>query len=120
MSVALARVPANAVVPWTILSFVMRVETTELKLQLEELIRQFQKLRDELTPIVAQLETLEYKIEPLLEETLVFQANLVPLWDDTYNLCGDAQCDGSCHVCSDGEYLDEYDEGEKYCRRGRR
>lgn len=116
----MARVPANARVPWTILSFVMKIETNDLKPSLEELIRQFQKLRDELTPLIAQLNDLHQKLEPLLDETLIFQANLVPLWDDTYNLCGRTSCKGNCAICRDGEYLDEVDEGEKYCRRGRR
>lgn len=120
MSVALARVPATACVPWTILSFVMKLEKDELKPQLEDLIRQFERLRDELVPLVLQLQELLQKMEPLLEETLTFQANLVPLWDDTYNLCGRASCNGTCHICLDGEYMDEVDEGEKYCRRGRR
>lgn len=120
MSVATARVPANAHVPWTILSFVLRVESADLKPPLEDLIRQFARLRDELAPLVAQLQDLARKIEPLVEETLVFQANLVPLWDDSYNLCGRTRCKGTCAICLDGEYLDEVDDGEKYCRRGRR
>ncbi len=119
MSIATARVPAHARVPWTILSFVLKVEKDELKPQLEELIRQFQRLREELVPLINQLQDLNRKIEPLVEETLEFQANLVPLWDDTYNLCGRASCKGTCSVCRDGEYLDEVDEGEKYCRRRR-
>ncbi len=120
MSVAIARVPAHARVPWTILSFVMKIERDDLKPQLEELIRQFQRLQDELTPLIAKLQEIDTKVAPLLEETLTFQANLVPLWDDTYNLCGRRSCKGNCAICLDGEYLDEVDEGEKYCRRGRR
>lgn len=119
MSVATARVPTGARVPWTILSFVLRVESADLKPPLEELIRQFARLHDDLPPLVAQLEDLHRKFDSLLEEILVFQSNLVPLWDDTYNLCGRKACRGTCAICLDGEYLDEVDEGEKYCRRRR-
>jgi hypothetical protein len=119
MAVALARVPAHVRVPWTILTFVLKVESCDLKPQLEELIRQFQRLKDDLVPLIGQMQEIAQKIEPLVEETLTFQANLVPLWDDTYNLCGRTSCKGNCPICLDGEYLDEVDEGEKYCRRRR-
>lgn len=120
MSVAMARVPATARVPWTILTFVLRVESADLKPPLEDLRRQFEALREDLVPLIAQLEDLGRKMEPLLEETLIFQANLVPLWDDSYNLCGRASCKGNCAICLDGEYDGEEDYTEKYCRRGRR
>jgi hypothetical protein len=119
MAVALARVPAHVRVPWTILTFVLKVESSDLNPQLEDLIRQFQRLKDDLVPVRDQLEELERKGVPLLEEVLTFQANIVPVWDDTYNLCGRASCAGNCAVCLDGEYLGEVDEGEKYCRRRR-
>ena len=120
MSVATARVPVNATVPWTILSFVMKIEKDEMKPQLEELIRQFQRLRDELVPLTLYLEELQAKMVPLIEETLIIKENMTPLWDDSYNLCGRKSCRGNCPVCLDGEYIDEVDVGEKYCRRGRR
>jgi len=119
MAVALARVSAHTRIPWTILTFVLKVESQDLKPQLEDLIRQFQRLKDELAPVIEQLQEIGQKIEPLVEETLTFQANLIPLWDDTYNLCGRASCKGNCSVCLDGEYLDEVEDQEKYCRRRR-
>lgn len=116
----MARVPASARVPWTILTFVLRVESADLKPPLEELTRKFQTLLEELAPLITELEDLGRKIQPLLEETLTFRANLTPLWEDNYNLCGDPQCDGDCRVCQEGEYDGEEEYTEKYCRRGRR
>ncbi len=120
MSTALARVPPTARVPWTILSFVMKLEKDELKPQLEELIRQFKRLHEEVAPLIAELQELDRKFQPLVEETLTFRANITPVWDDSYNLCGRSSCDGLCSVCLDGESMFDIDDDEKYCRRGRR
>lgn len=120
MSVALAYVPAHTRVPWTILSFVLRVETNDLVPQLERLAQDFQRLQQDLVPLNDQLDILAAQVVPLLEEARAFQATLAPVWDDTYNLCGRASCNGRCVICREGEFLDEVDEGEKYCRRGRR
>lgn len=120
MSVACARVPATTPIPWPILSFVMRVESIDITLQMRELIRDLIRVRDDVQTLVAQLEDLEATSQRLLESTLVVSAEMTPLWDDSYSLCGDARCDGTCPVCVNGEYVDEVDEGEKYCRRGRR
>lgn len=112
MSIAVARVPAHAHVPWTILTFVLKVETPDLVPPLETLAHDFQRLRDELVPLIAELDRLVVEIASLWEETQAFQTLLVPLWDDTYSLCGRASCPGTCVLCREGE-------GETYCRRRR-
>jgi hypothetical protein len=114
------RVKSTTPIPWTILPLVLRIETKELCPTIEALAIQCNDLLIEVSPLILQLESLHGKIDRLLERILVFQQELVPIWDDTYNLCGDPTCDGTCMVCEDGEYDGEDDVAEKYCRRGRR
>jgi hypothetical protein len=118
--VAFARVPENAKVNWNILLMVLRIEWQTIKPELDRLCETMRVLHEETEEIVGKLEDLHTKIEPLLQQSLELKNETAPLWEDTYNLCGNSRCSGNCVVCLDGEedYEDDYE--EKYCRRGRR
>ena len=117
---ASAHVPQRASVKWNILALTMRIETEDLKPQLEKLIEDMIVFKDELTPLINKLERLYEKVKPLMEKAEDIKADATPIWTDDYNLCGDPECDGDCRVCQEGEYDGEEDYTEKYCRRGKR
>lgn len=118
--VAFARVPENAKVSWNILLMVLRIEWQTIQPELERIHKHIQTLHEETTAILEKLEDIHAKIEPLLQQTLELKKETAPLWEDTYNLCGNSRCSGNCVVCLDGEEDYEEDYTEKYCRRGRR
>lgn len=120
MAVAVARVPASAVVSWIILHVVMRSESEEVIPELERLTTEIRALCDTTTEVLQHMESLFLKLPPLLAEVENLQKDLVPVWDDSYNLCGNPECFGDCRVCQEGEEDYEEDYTEKYCRRGRR
>jgi hypothetical protein len=120
MAVAAARVLHDAKVPWEILEMVIRIEGETFKPQVETLCAKMKALRDDYIQIQATLTDLATKVDQLLAEALELQEETAPLWDDSYNLCGDPRCKGDCRVCQEGEYDGEEDTTEKYCRRGKR
>ena len=120
MAVALAKVPEKAVVAWNILLLVLRTEGEILRPELEQIIERLKVLREETMAIIQTVEDLQATLDPILEKTLELKKETEPLWEDSYNLCGNPHCAGDCTVCLEGEedYEDDYE--EKYCRRGRR
>lgn len=121
MAVADARVPSTCThIPIGILAMAMRIETEAFVAETMELITLFQLAIEQVQALRNGMEELETKLNKSIDfvERLVKETE--PVWDDNYNLCGDASCDGTCMVCQDGEYLGEDDVDEKYCRRGKR
>lgn len=121
MAVAVARVPSTCThIPIGILALAMKVETEAFVAETAELITLFGLAIEGVQEIRARLVDLETKVTKSLDFVGRLVAETEPLWDDSFNLCGDSACDGTCMVCQDGEYLGEEDVDEKYCRRGRR
>ena len=120
MAFVSVRVLDDAKVQWQILEMVIRIEGETFKPQAETLCAKMKALRDDYNQIQATLTDLATKVDQLLAEALELQEETAPLWEDSYNLCGDPRCGGDCHVCRDGEEDYEDDYTEKYCRRGRR
>jgi hypothetical protein len=120
MAFATVRVPLEAKVSWEILEMALRIEGETIRPQLETLCTDLLALQDEYKQIQATLTDLATKVDQLLAEALELQEETAPLWDDSYNLCGDPRCKGDCRVCQEGEYDGEEDTTEKYCRRGKR
>ena len=120
MSFAVARVPLDAKVTWEILDMVLRIEGETFKPQVEALCTEITSLHDEIKEMQKTLSDLATKVDQLLSEALELQEETAPLWEDSYNLCGDPRCHGDCHICQDGEGDYEEDYTEKYCRRGKR
>lgn len=120
MAFATLRVPLNATVPWEILDLVIRIEGESFIPQVETLRAELMALREDIKQIQETLTDLATKVDQLLVDALELQAETAPLWDDSYNLCGDPRCEGDCRVCQEGEEDYEDDYTEKYCRRGRR
>lgn len=120
MSVAVAKVPENAVVAWNILLLVLRTEGEILKPELERIIESLRVLHEETNSVIQTMEELQAKVDPILERTLELKNDTTPLWEDNYSLCGNPRCIGDCAVCLDGEEDYEEDYTEKYCRRGKR
>ncbi len=120
MSVSVAKVPEKAVVTWNILLLALRIEGEILKPELERIQKELRVLQDETTAAIQTVKDLQAKVDPILEKTLELKHDTAPLWEDTYNLCGNPHCTGDCTVCLEGEedYEEEYT--EKYCRRGKR
>lgn len=120
MAIVFARVPATAIVKWNILAMVMRTESEELTPELHRLVDELKILGEEVSTMVHEMEKLRGNIDPLLRKVEALKQDTMPLWDDSYNLCGDPKCYADCRVCQEGEEDYEEDYGEKYCRRGRR
>lgn len=120
MSLIEVRVSIRASIPWNILARVMRFESNLVCPVLTDLTTRCQDLLIEVSPLIFQLESLGRKIDGLTKRIDAFREELTPLWDDSYNLCGDSTCTGECTVCTDGEYDGDEDSPEKYCKRGRR
>lgn len=120
MATLTVRVAVTRPIPMNIFALAMRIETAYVVAQLTPLLASLTELRKDVAALSKRCDILldraqqtERRAEDLVQDTL-------PIWTDTYNLCGDARCDGTCLVCADGEYLGEEDVDEKYCRRGRR
>jgi hypothetical protein len=120
MAFAAVRVPFDARVSWEILDMVIRVEGETFRPQVEQLCADIKALREDYKQIQDTLTDLATKVDQLLAEALELKEETAPLWDDSYNLCGDPRCDGDCRVCQEGEYDGEEEYTEKYCRRGKR
>jgi hypothetical protein len=107
-------------VSWNILVLVLRIEWETIGPELERIHEHLRMLHDDVVTALEKIETLQVKIEPLLQRVLELKNDTAPLWEDTYSLCGNPRCHGTCTVCQEGEedYVDDYE--EKYCRRGRR
>lgn len=114
-----ARVPERAPIPFRILAMAMRMDREWMDEKANAYIAEAEALQAEVSDLTGRLVNLETKIAATMEKALTLLENVTPVWDDSYNLCGDPGCDGDCHVCQDGEYIEE-DHTEKYCRRGRR
>jgi hypothetical protein len=114
------RLSLRCTIPIHILAMAMRIESQYFLSHVSPLVDSFEELHTEILALLDkyhnlcdQIGTAQTEVETLLSDTQ-------PVWTDTYNLCGDATCDGMCTVCWDGEYLGEEHHVEKYCRRGRR
>lgn len=120
MAFATVRVPLTAAVSWEILDLVIRIEGETVRPQLETLCAEFKALREDIAHIQETLTDLATKVDQLLANALELKEETAPLWDDSYNLCGNPACEGDCRVCQEGEEDYEDDYTEKYCRRGKR
>ena len=107
-------------IPVDILPLVFRFETARFVPVVKALLTDLISLRLEVLGLCTELESLgedigrcQHTVDLLIEDT-------TPLWDDTYRLCGDPDCDGGCRVCLEEESFLDDDATEKYCRRGRR
>ena len=120
MAFATARPLSDARIDWTILAMVLRVEGEFIRPQLETLVTDLTTLQTEIQTLHETLSDLALKVDHLLVEATRLVEDTQPLWDDSYNLCGNPQCDGDCRVCQEGEYDGEEEYVEKYCRRGKR
>jgi hypothetical protein len=118
--VALARVPENAKVNWNILVMVLRIEWESIKPELERIAEDLRVLHEETLSMIRSMEDIQAKLDPIFERTMELKNDVTPLWEDTYNLCGNSRCQGDCTICLDGEEDYEEDYTEKYCRRGKR
>ena len=120
MAVAVARIPATARVNWIILHMVMRLESEDINPELEHIARVAESFCGDTSCVLTAIEELLEDLTYLLTKTETLKADTTPVWEDTYNLCGDPRCDGECRICQEGEYDGDEWESEKYCRRGRR
>ena len=120
MAFAVARVLPNANVPWTILAMVLKTEGETFRPALATLTDELIALRAEVATLHDTLIDLATKVDQCLAAATDLVKETEPLWDDSYNLCGNPRCDGGCRVCQEGEYDGEEEYVEKYCRRGRR
>lgn len=107
-------------VPMGILALAMRLETIYFVKQLTPVIEELSGMRKDVSDLLKRCEILGERVERLQHRTEDLISDIQPLIADFYNLCGDPDCDGSCLVCCDGEYLGEEESYEKYCKRGRR
>jgi hypothetical protein len=117
MMVSIARVPAAARVSWQILELTMRIESEAIRPTLLQLSRALEELHADILEMTTRLDALVSDVDPVLQDALTLKADTQ--LEDTYNLCGDARCDGYCRTCQAGEDDYETAETEKYCRRRR-
>ena len=115
-----ARVPERKAIPLCILAMAMRIDREWMEEQCGNLIQEIEEARAGIPEILQEYERIEAKIAGALKRAETLVEETTPVWDDSYNLCGDPECDGDCRICQDGEYDGEEDHTEKYCRRGRR
>ena len=107
-------------IPLDILPLVMRFETARVAPLVKTLLADLVRLRLEVLTLCSELDALNEDIGRCQETVDLLLEDTAPLWDDTYRLCGDPDCDGGCRVCLQEEAFLEDDATEKYCRRGRR
>lgn len=112
--------PTQISIPLCILPMVMRMETESFVADMAEIVSAIDLLYEEIQGLQARADGINDSLVRLQKRVDGLIAEAQPVWDDSYNLCGDPQCDGWCTVCRDGEYLGEEDYEEKYCRRGKR
>jgi hypothetical protein len=107
-------------IPMDILSLAMRFETARFVPMVKTILTDLIALRLEVLTLCADLDTLSEDISRCQTTVDLLLEDTAPLWDDTYRLCGDPDCDGGCRVCLEEESFLDDEATEKYCRRGRR
>lgn len=120
MATATLRLSLTRPVPMRILALAMRIETAYWMREFTPLIGELTDLQKEVSELVKRCQILAERVERCDNRVLDILEQIRPMINDIYNLCGDPDCDGSCMVCCDGEYLGEEESYEKYCRRGKR
>jgi len=120
MATATAIVSMTRPIPMRILAFAMRLETTHFFIELTPVLDSISHLRDDVSGLMKRYDILSERVERTQNRILELISDIQPVWNDTYNLCGDSACEGDCMVCRDGEYIEEDEYEEKYCRRGKR
>ena len=107
-------------VPVDILPLVMEFETARFVPLVKTILADLIRLRLEVLGLCTELEDLSEQMARCQSDVDLLIEETTPLWDDTYRLCGDPDCDGGCRVCREEEAFLEDEATEKYCRRGRR
>jgi hypothetical protein len=107
-------------VPFDVLPLVMQFETARFVPGVKTILTDLISLRLEVIGLCTELEDLQESISRCQSDVDLLIEETTPLWDDTYRLCGDPDCDGGCRVCQEEEAFLEDEATEKYCRRGRR
>jgi hypothetical protein len=107
-------------IPMDILPLVMRFETARVVPTIKSLLADLIALRLEVLTLCSELDALSDEIGRCQQTVDLLLEDTAPLWDDTYRLCGDPDCDGGCRVCLEEESFLDDEATEKYCRRGRR
>jgi hypothetical protein len=107
-------------VPVDILPLVMEFETARFVPLVKTILADLIRLRLEVLGLCTELEDLSEQMARCQSDVDLLIEETTPLWDDTYRLCGDPDCDGGCRVCQEEEAFLEDEATEKYCRRGRR
>jgi len=107
-------------IPMDILPLVMRFETARFVPLVKSLLTDLIALRLEVLTLCTDLDALSEEIGRCQQTVDLLLEDTAPLWDDTYRLCGDPDCDGGCRVCLEEESFLDDEATEKYCRRGRR
>jgi hypothetical protein len=115
------RVRADCIdIPPDVLPLVMEFETARFVPLVKTLLTDLISLRLEVLTLCTELEELNERMTRCQRDVDLLLDDTTPLWDDTYRLCGDPDCDGGCRVCQEEEAFLEDEATEKYCRRGRR
>ena len=120
MATTTLRLSLTRPIPMNILALAMRIETAYFVAQLTPTLDSLHELRKDVSDILKRCDIITERIERTQNRLLELMSDIQPLWNDAYNLCGNATCEGDCMICRDGEYLGEQDYEEKYCKRGRR
>ena len=120
MATATLRLSMTQPIPLGILALAMQIETAYWMREFTPVITSLTVLQKDVSDLLKRYEIIAERIEYAQHRTDDLLSDIQPLLNDVYNICGDAECDGTCRVCCDGEYLGEEDVQEKYCRRGRR
>jgi hypothetical protein len=107
-------------VPIDVLPLVMEFETARFVPGVKTILTELISLRLEVIGLCTELEDLQERMERCQNDVDLLIEETTPLWDDTYRLCGDPDCDGGCRVCQEEEAFLDDDATEKYCHRGRR
>jgi hypothetical protein len=107
-------------VPLDILPLVMEFETARFVPAVKTLLTDMISLRIDVLSLCAELEDLSEQMARCQSDVDLLLEDTAPLWDDSYRLCGDPDCDGGCRVCEEEEAFLDDDATEKYCHRGRR
>lgn len=107
-------------VPIDILPLVFRLDSARWIPFAKTLLADLVRLRLEVIDTCAKAEVLYESICRCQRDVDLLIQDTTPLWDDTYRLCGDPDCDGDCRVCQEEEAFLEVEATEKYCHRGRR
>ena len=107
-------------IPLDILPLVMEFETARVVPLVKAILTDLISLRLDVLTLCAELDELSEKMSRCQRDVDLLIEDTAPLWDDSYRLCGDPDCDGGCRVCQEEEAFLDDDATEKYCHRGRR